>query len=132
MAAGTFLLDTHAFAWAAAEPERLGDAAREVIREPDSALLLSAGSVWEMATKVKTGKWPEAEPLVADLESLTRRLGIGILPIAAVHARRAGLLGWSHCDPFDRMLAAQALVEQCPLITRDESFVEVPGLAVLW
>lgn len=126
------LLDTHAFVWALSSPDRLGAASREVITDPSTTLKLSAASVWEMAIKVRSGKWPDAEPIVAGAEALAARLGAEFLTIDATDARRAGLLDWSHRDPFDRMLAAQGTNHQIPLVTRDEAFRSVPGLGLIW
>lgn len=126
------LLDTHAFVWAVTTPDRLGPAANAVITDPTNTLWLSAASVWEIAIKVRSGKWPDAEPVVANAEAIARRLGASLLPIDAADARRAGMLDWDHRDPFDRMLAAQATNHQLPLITRDTSFRAVPGLGIIW
>lgn len=128
----TVLLDTHAFVWALSSPARLGPAAREVITDPTTALKVSAASVWEMAIKVRSGKWPGAEPIVAGAEGLAARLGAEFLAIDVADARRAGTLDWSHRDPFDRVLAAQGMNHQFPLITRDEAFQAVPGLGLIW
>ena len=128
----TVLLDTHAFVWAVAAPDRLGSQAREVIADPSVGLRLSAASVWEMAIKVRSGRWPEAEPIVSGVESIAERLGADLLGIGAADARRAGLLDWDHRDRFDRMLAAQGTNHQIPLVTRDAQFGSVGGLGVIW
>lgn len=126
------LLDTHAFAWSVTAPDSLGPDARAVIADRANTLYVSAASVWEMAIKVRSGRWPEAEPLVVTAETLTRRLGAELLPIDVADARRAGLLDWDHRDPFDRMLAAQATNRQLPLVTCDVQFRHVSGLGVIW
>ncbi|MDR2215770.1 MAG: type II toxin-antitoxin system VapC family toxin [Nevskiaceae bacterium] len=129
---GTLLLDTHTFVWALSKPDRLSSAARQALENPANALFVSAASVWEMAIKFHRGKWPEAEPLVFGLTPILNRLRAKLWPIDGAHALRAGLLGWSHNDPFDRMLAAQALANQFTLVTQDEAFRNVPALSVLW
>lgn len=128
----TLILDTHAYAWALTAPDRLGAAARSAVADRTNRVLVSAASTWEMAIKHRSGKWPEAERLLSDHESLMSRLGTESLEISWRHARRAGALAWEHADPFDRMLAAQALTEDCTLVTKDAAFDDVGGLQILW
>ena len=126
------LLDTHAFAWAVGQPDRLGPRARSTIEDPSSHLLVSAASAWELSAKVRLGRFAEAEPLVAQWGSVVAELGAEPLPITAAHALRAGGLTWTQRDPFDRMLAAQALLEHAVLITRDEAFTALGGIDIVW
>ena len=126
------LLDTHAFVWAVGEPARLGPVGRDLLQDPANDVLVSAASAWELSTKYRLGKFPEAEPLITQYASVIARLGAEELPVLAVHALRAGGLVWSHRDPFDRMLAAQAMLEGAVLVTKDEAFSGVGGLAVVW
>lgn len=128
----TLLLDTHAFVWAVGAPERLGTEGRNLIQDPANGVLVSAATAWELGIKVRLGKFTEAEPLVAQYASVVAALGAEELPVQAVHALRAGALSWSHRDPFDRMLAAQAMLEGAVLVTRDTAFSGVGGLAVIW
>lgn len=128
----TYLLDTHTFVWSVAAPERLGRQAREVIEDPSSTLLVSAASAWEVATKVRIGRWPEAASINDRFGELLARLRATELPVTIDHALRAGALRWDHRDPFDRMLAAQSFVEFAPLVTRDRAFEELAGLELLW
>ena len=60
------------------------------------------------------------------------RLGAQSLDISATDAMRAGTLDWDHSDPFDRMLAAQSLLRQAALVTRDAAFAELRGLTIVW
>jgi PIN domain nuclease of toxin-antitoxin system len=94
-------------------------------------LLLSAASVWEIALKVGRGRWPDAAPVIGDIEAALREASITPLPVSVAHARAAGLLKWDHRDPFDRMLAAQAVAEGALLVTADRAFASLP-LATLW
>lgn len=128
----SLLLDTHAFVWAVTAAGELSESARAAIADRSNTLYVSAASVWEMAIKVHSGKWPEAEPVVSSAEALIRRLGAELITIDAGDARRAGLLDWAHRDPFDRMLAAQATNRQLPFVTRDAQFREVAGLGLIW
>ena len=127
-----YLLDTHALMWAINEPSRLGDVAAEVLRDRGSLLVVSAASAWELYTKHRIGKLPGAGPWLEALEGHVRRLGAELLPIEWSHARLSGRLEWSHRDPFDRMLAAQAISESLVLVTRDPAFEELPSVKILW
>jgi PIN domain nuclease of toxin-antitoxin system len=118
--------------WALTDPSRLSDGARTAIETPRNVLLVSAATAWEMAIKRRAGKWPEAEILLAQHDDLLSRLGAELLAITAADAIRAGNLDWEHTDPFDRMLAAQALLRHATLLTRDEAFRDLRGLNILW
>jgi PIN domain nuclease of toxin-antitoxin system len=126
------LLDTHAFVWATSEPGRLSTPARERIADRGTQILVSAATAWEVAIKHRAGRWPEAEPLLAAFEEIVDRLGAQHLDMRWSHARRAGGLRWDHPDPFDRMLAAQAMLVDAALVTGDEAFAAVAGLDLLW
>lgn len=126
------LLDTHTYVWALTDPDRLSRRARSAIETPSNALLVSAATVWEMAIKHRAGKWPEAEILLAQHDDLIARLGAQTVDISAADAVRAGSLNWDHADPFARMLAAQSLLRQAGLVTRDAAFGELRGLSVVW
>ena len=114
------LLDTHAFLWAAIEPEKLSATAHEVCESAE--LLVSVASVWEIAIKVQIGRLAVPGSVRTFIGDQLRRGDLGVLPISAAHALRAGELPLIHRDPFDRMLIAQSLEEQIPLITRDPVF----------
>ena len=126
------LLDTHALVWSISNPERLGARARSLIEDPSTRLFASAASAWELSTKVRLGRFAAAEPLVAQYDTLVNDLGAVHLPIERAHALRAGSLTWEHRDPFDRMLAAQALIEHATLISRDQVFGDLGGLDIVW
>ena len=126
------LLDTHAYVWALTDPDRLSRRARTAIEAPSNAVLVSAATAWEMAIKHRAGKWPEAEILLAQHDDLTSRLRAQSLDISAADAIRAGSLDWGHADPFDRMLAAQSLLHQAALVTREAAFGHLRGLTIIW
>ncbi len=90
--------------------------------DPANTVLVSAASAWEIATKVRIGKLPGAVALVADFEGLLVREGFETLAVSVDHAIRAGQLPGAHRDPFDRMLVAQALAENVPLISNEVVF----------
>ena len=128
----TYLLDTHVTLWALTEPARLGRAARDVIENRSSRLVVSAVSALEIATKHRLGKLPQADVLLGAYGKHLDRLGAIRLSVAEDHALLAGRLEWNHCDPFDRMLAAQAMMESMVIITGDPAFAGCPGVPTLW
>ena len=128
----TYLLDTHVTLWALPEPARLGRAARDVIENRSSRLVVSAVSAWEIATKHRLGKLPQADVLLGAYGKHLDRLGAIRLSVAEDHALLAGRLDWNHRDPFDRMLAAQAMMESMVIITGDPAFAGCPGVPTLW
>ena len=118
------LLDTHIFLWAVLEPERLRSHVRSLLEDPDNALLVSAVSAFEIATKHRLGKLPGAAVLLDQYALTLRELSASDLPITTAHALKAGSWNTSHRDPFDRLLAAQASVEQLPLVSVDALMAE--------
>lgn len=128
----TFLLDTHALLWALTDPARLGDESRRIIAARSSGLVVSAASAWEISTKQRLGKLPQADALVGAYPRHLDRLGVVRLPVTEEHALLAGRLEWTHRDPFDRMLAAQAMIESLTLVTNDPAFSDLSGVATAW
>ncbi|WP_235856809.1 type II toxin-antitoxin system VapC family toxin [Occultella glacieicola] len=128
----TFLLDTHALLWALTDPERLGPESSRIISARSSRLIASAASAWEISTKQRLGRLPHADALVGAYPRHLDRLGVVRLPISEEHALLAGGLEWAHRDPFDRLLAAQAMIESLTLLTKDPAFTGLPGLATTW
>jgi PIN domain nuclease of toxin-antitoxin system len=121
------LLDTHVLLWSLAEPERLGAAAAEAFRVRITASVVSAVSLWEIAIKRAAGKLTAPD----DFPDLIRGVGHEILPIRAEHAWRAGALAPHHRDPFDRLLVAQAELEDLTLVTHDRALAPY-GVRVVW
>ena len=128
----TYLLDTHVVLWALTDPARIGRTAREVIENRSARLVVSAVSAWEIATKHRLGKLPQADVLLGAYSKHLDRLGVIRLQVSEDHAMLAGRLDWNHRDPFDRMLAAQAMVESLVIITGDPAFAGCPGVPTLW
>jgi PIN domain nuclease of toxin-antitoxin system len=116
------LLDTHIFFWAATDDPQLPGDVRTVLLRPSNQLVVSVASVWEMSIKSSSGRWPAAAPMLDDLDEAIASLDAQLLPITAPHAVSAGRLPWSHRDPFDRMLAAQSIVDDMALVTVDRAF----------
>jgi PIN domain nuclease of toxin-antitoxin system len=109
------LLDTHVALWWLNDPDRLREATVEVIEDGENEAMLSAASVWEAGIKQTIGKLDTPRPL----SESARKRGLVELPISWMHADRAAQLPRLHADPFDRLLVAQALVEDLVLVTRD-------------
>lgn len=127
-----YLLDTHSLLWALTDPSRLGSLAHEALADRSSSLVVSAVTAWEIATKHRLGKLPQADALLGAYSRHLDRLGAERLPVSEEHALLAGRLDWAHRDPFDRMLAAQAILESLTLVTADEAFTSLPGITLLW
>jgi PIN domain nuclease of toxin-antitoxin system len=116
------LLDTHTLLWWLTENGSLPQSARKLIANKNNDVLVSAASAWEIATKVRLGKLPIAFDLAHDFSSYLEQERFDSLAISAEHGIRAGLLPGPHKDPFDRMLVAQALAENLPIISNDVVF----------
>lgn len=126
------LLDTHVVLWAFSRPGSLSPAARVLLEDGQTDLLVSAASAWEIATKYRLGKLPGAEPIVLGYAAHLATLGARELPITSAHALSAGLFAVEHRDPFDCMLAAQAIAEGLPLVTADPIMAVFSGLLTRW
>jgi PIN domain nuclease of toxin-antitoxin system len=116
------LLDTHAFLWWLAGDSALSAAARATIGDEDSTIFVSAATAWEIATKHRLGKLPGAAAIAPDIQGSVQGQGFVSMDITMRHAQRAGALRGYHRDPFDRMLIAQAIVEDCMLISDEQVF----------
>ncbi len=116
------LLDTHACIWMIVESRRLSLRAKAAIEDLDNEVFVSAATGWEITTKHRIGKLPEVERFVYDFAATLKQMGFQPLPVSMDHATRAGLLVGEHKDPFDRMLIAQALAEDLPLVSNDAVF----------
>ena len=96
-----------------------------------NTILISAASAWEITTKARLGKLPGAVDVAADVIGCVASQGFSTLDITMLHAQRAGSLGGDHRDPFDRMLIAQAQLEDVPIASDDEVF-DVYGVRRFW
>ena len=113
------LLDTHAFLWWLADSSRLSTTAHSVIADDANRLFVSAASAWEITTKHRIGRLPEATDLTLDVAGAIARQGFEALPITVADAELAGRLPGPHRDPFDRILVAQAIGQHLALVSRD-------------
>ncbi len=87
---------------------------------------------WEIATKHRLGKFPDAGTLVESFAEQLARLGAQELAVSNNHGLLAGRLEWAHRDPFDRMFAAQSILEGARLVTSDRAFSTLPGVDIFW
>src|ERR1051326_4331856 len=126
------LLDTHALLWALAAPEQLSPHGAALLRDASNPILVSAASAWEIATKHRLGKLPGAEAIIGGYSAHLRTLRAEALPIRAEHALKAGSFDVEHRDPFDRVLAAQAILEGVPLLTNDRAFRLFTDVETIW
>jgi PIN domain nuclease of toxin-antitoxin system len=116
------LLDTHALLWWLDGSRRLSRKARAAIGDEATSVFVSAASAWEITTKARLGKLPGAVDVAADVAGCVSGQGFSAMDITILHAQRAGRLPGSHRDPFDRMLIAQAQLEDLPIVSDDDVF----------
>ncbi len=114
------LIDTHYVLWSALNSFRMERWAKKLIGELNNEILVSAASVYEISLKVRYGKLPEAIEFESDLIlNIENRLGFVLLPLEPESMMRAARFGDSHADPFDRMIAAQAIQHNLPILSTD-------------
>lgn len=113
------LLDTQAVLWATLAPSFLSRKASKIIANSTNQVLVSAASAWEITTKVRLGRLPGAEQLERDFLEVMEGADYALVPITAEVAMRAGRFPSELRDPFDRVIAAQALHEDIPVLSSD-------------
>lgn len=123
------LLDTHALIWALASSHRLPVKVIGLLEDPANTILVSTACAYEI--EFKRLRDIEIAALPADIESAVRSLDFQWLAIDARHAVTAGRLARLHGDPFDRVIAAQGLVENATVVTRDPA-VAAYGVPTVW
>ncbi|HEU5064241.1 MAG TPA: type II toxin-antitoxin system VapC family toxin [Solirubrobacterales bacterium] len=124
----TLLLDTHVVLWwMAGEQDRIGEKARRAIAKGEDPVLISAVVIWEVAIKRQLDKLEAPNDLLDQLE----QAGVDLLPVTPRHADRVGTLPLHHRDPFDRLLIAQAEIENLILVTADDELRRY-GIKVIW
>ncbi|MBA2302293.1 MAG: type II toxin-antitoxin system VapC family toxin [Acidobacteria bacterium] len=125
------LVDTQCWLWMLADPDRLSARARRMLQRSDRELYLSAASAWEIAIKWSLGKLTLPADPVEYVPSRIEQSGVIPLPIKHVHAVHVARLAPHHRDPFDRLLVAQATVENMVLLTGDRQ-LEPYGVRIEW
>ena len=113
------LVDTQSWLWMVAAPERLSPRARRVLEDSSHTLMLSVASAWEIAIKYGLGKLGLPEPPAAFVPSRLASLQMQVLAIELAHVLRVAALPSHHRDPFDRLLVAQAQIENLTILTAD-------------
>jgi len=118
------LLDTHALIWCWMDDASLPDKARSAIIDPQRGVYVSAATAWEIATKVRKAHLPEMRSRLQSFQDDVSVDQFRHLDVRIDHGVRGGLLSSDHQDPFDRLIAAQALIEDMTVVTRDRTFAE--------
>lgn len=121
------LVDSHVLLWHLSDDPRLGPKATAAIEAQDAEVLVSAGSLWEIAIEVGLSKLEAPEDLPERIEPL----GFQLLQITADDAWRVRTLPHHHRDPFDRLLIAQAQAHSLPIVTGDPAFADY-DVTVIW
>jgi PIN domain nuclease of toxin-antitoxin system len=128
----SLLLDSHTLLWYENEPELLSGHVHKAMRGTSTEIFVSPVSVYELGLKVAKQQLPHAQDMFDDLQLHLKIYGFKMLPFDERHALRAARLPWPHRDPFDRMLAAQAIEESMILVTKDKVFKTLRELTTLW
>lgn len=126
------LLDTHAFLWFIQDDPRLSEKSRTLIEEGTNELLVSVASLWEIAIKVRIDKLQVGVPFGRFMSSQIELNRAELLGIDISHTAVIATLPLHHRDPFDRMIIAQAIVEQVPIVSADTTFDAYSGVTRLW
>jgi len=126
-----FLLDTHTFLWFILDNPKLSPVAKALIENPENSRILSMASIWEMSIKNSIGKLTFEQPFETFLPYQLHLNRIELLDIKLTHALAILNLPHHHRDPFDRLIIAQSMVENLPVITVDSTFKMYP-IEILW
>jgi PIN domain nuclease of toxin-antitoxin system len=125
-----YLLDTHTYLWFRSSPKALPATVLALVTDTAHEMLISVATPWELAIKTGIGKL-DATGLLVDFESREIAAGFVMQRITTTQAIRSGLLPLHHKDPFDRLLAAQALELRIPIVSRDRVF-DLYGVKRVW
>ncbi len=126
-----YLLDTHTFLWWITDDPRLSPRVRAIIREPAHEVVFSAASAWELAIKAQLGRIHVSGDLATFVPQQLAANGFAQLAVEVRHALRVAALPPLHRDPFDRILVAQASLDDLPLLSRDPAIAQY-GVPVVW
>ncbi|MFZ4656711.1 MAG: type II toxin-antitoxin system VapC family toxin [Caldilineaceae bacterium] len=126
-----FLIDTHVFLWFINGDNRLSQSVRKAIEGEENEVLLSIASVWEIAIKTNVGKLGLAKPFAELIPEQIIENEIELTPISMDDLKVVALLPLHHRDPFDRLLIAQALVQEIAIASDDSSFKQY-GVKLFW
>ncbi len=127
----SILLDTHTLLWFIMGSPKLSTTARSLVENPDFQPFISTANLWEIAIKVSIGKLTLAQTLEMLMSEQLVVNGIDLLEINTKHILAVSQLPYHHGDPFDRMIIAQAIVEQLPIVSRDKAF-DAYSITRLW
>ncbi|MGL5832753.1 MAG: type II toxin-antitoxin system VapC family toxin [Waterburya sp.] len=125
------LLDTHTFIWYVTNNPKLSSTAQQFINDGNNEVLLSLASIWEMAIKHSVGKLSFELPFMVFVEQQMLQNSMSLLNIQLSHLNVIANLPLHHRDPFDRLIIAQAMVEQIPVVGIDAVFDSYP-IQRLW
>ena len=125
------LLDTPTLVWALVDPDKLSAAARGALEDWTTTVHVSAATALELAVKQRLGRLPGVSAVIEGYADHLRRLQAVEIPITTAHALRAGAFPVLYGDPFDRLLAAQALLEGLPIVSRDP-LLRAFDVEVIW
>ena len=126
-----YLLDTHTFIWWILDDPRLSARVRAILQQQDNDIFFSIASIWEISIKAQLGRIPFSEDPAVVIPQQIAANGLLVLPIEVPHALQVYRLPLLHRDPFDRMLVAQAMIEDLPLLTSDPLIAQYP-VSVIW
>lgn len=125
------LIDSHALIWYVDQHQQLSATSHAAMSDPANELLLSAGSIWEIAIKIGLGKLVLTQPYLPWMSQALSDLSITVLPITIEYADAHASLPKHHSDPFDRLIVAQALVEEVAIVSADARMDDY-GVTRLW
>jgi|SRR5580704_2693875 PIN domain nuclease of toxin-antitoxin system len=126
-----YLLDTMVWLWSVGSPQKIGEVGLEILNNGEQEIYFSAASCWELAIKVRLGKFRLSEDPIRYVPKRLAEQGIRSLSVTQTHGLKVYDLPLHHADPFDRLIIAQALSEEMVVLTSDRAFKKYP-VDILW